>query len=113
MSLFDLEPLPAPIPYEARHGEERLSANGQTIMRLSSHGPGGPVWRTVRHRPWWQLLGPGPVGETCAECQSLHRRRHATTYFKCGRQAITSGAGTDIRASDPACRFFQSRDVLR
>lgn len=105
MSLFDLQPL---TPDEIR---ERLHAGhqGETIMKYSSRGPGPGVWRTVRHRPWWEKLGKGPEGAQCKGCAFLRRMENVKTYFKCGKQEITSGPGTDIRAKDPACALFVMR----
>lgn len=98
MSLFDLQPLRM----------EQVRANlatsdGATIRKLS--GGLKPVLRTLRHKPWWMLLGPGPEGQTCGDCAHLTRR--SGKYFKCGRQSITSGPGTDIRKKDEACRLFE------
>jgi hypothetical protein len=62
--------------------------------------------RTRRHKPWWMLLGAGPADQTCASCTFLRRNGHEGEYFKCGRQLITNGPGTDIRKKDPACRLF-------
>jgi len=92
VSLFDLQPLTI----------EQVRANqdvneGETIRRNG---------RTIRHKPWWMLVGPGPVGATCRTC--AHLRRKDGQYFKCGLHAITSGTGTDIRAKDAACSQFNT-----
>ena len=96
MSLFDLQPLTV----------EQVRANqamneGATIRKLS--GGLKPVLRTVRHKPWWMLLGKGPDGKTCGGCIHLKRKDR---YFKCGQQPITFGPGTDIRCKDQACLLF-------
>lgn len=104
MSLFDLMPLSV---------QEILArqalGDGGTIRKLSMRGPGKPVVRTVRHKPWWMLIGNGPEGATCKTCKFLRRVVHAKTYLKCGKQTITSGPGTDIHAKDPACRLYEGR----
>lgn len=53
--------------------------------------------------------GTGPAGETCRTCAHLHREQLAKTYLKCSlmRRFWTGGYGTDIRASDPACKAWQ------
>lgn len=85
----------------------KLGHSGETIRGLSQNAPGRTVWRTKRHRPWWELLGKGPEDKRCADCQFLVRKRASKTYLKCGKQNITSGPGTDIRAKDSACRLFE------
>jgi len=76
----------------------------ETIRTVSRSGRGV----TVRHRPWVELLGPGPVGATCGDCQHLERVRKSKTFFRCGRQITTCGPGSDIRKREPACRLFAS-----
>lgn len=55
--------------------------------------------------------GTGPVGETCGSCVHYTLRRFAKAYRKCGlmRAQWTGGAGTDIRAGDPACKFWKAQ----
>lgn len=55
--------------------------------------------------------GTGPAGETCRSCAHLVRKHLARTYLKCGlMQAVwTGGAGTDVRASSPACVRWAAR----
>jgi hypothetical protein len=50
--------------------------------------------------------GTGPQGESCKTCQHLVRKKMSKTYLKCAlmRAHWTGGGGTDVRASDPACR---------
>ena len=52
--------------------------------------------------------GTGPEGETCGSCAHLARKTMAKTYLKCGlnRAAWTGGGGSDVRARDPACKFW-------
>lgn len=54
--------------------------------------------------------GTGPTGETCKSCVHIARIRMAKTYLKCElrRSSWTGGGGTDIRASAPACRHWES-----
>lgn len=49
--------------------------------------------------------GTGPEGETCGSCAHYTLRRMSKTYRKCilMKAKWTGGAGTDIRAGDPAC----------
>lgn len=101
MSLFDGQPL-TPEDQE-RIRQNVLRGEGPSIRKQDGKG----IWRTVRHKPWWMLIGKGPDGKTCDDCEYLRRYRMAKTYMKCGQQAITSGAGTDIRAKDEACRLFK------
>lgn len=103
MGLFDGQPLTREDVIEAE--KRRTIAEGNTIRRLSG-GP-TPVWRTVRHRPWADLIGPGPAGQTCGGCRFLR----GVKYFKCGKQATTLGPGTDIRKKDPACRLFEEKEI--
>jgi hypothetical protein len=57
--------------------------------------------------------GSGPAGETCKSCQHLVRREKARTYLKCGlmERGWTGGAGTDVRASSPACSRWEAGAV--
>ena len=56
----------------------------------------------------WQI-GTGPAGETCKTCKHYTLRQFAKAYRKCGlmRQHWTGGPGTDIKASDPACKKWE------
>lgn len=53
--------------------------------------------------------GTGPDGETCKTCKHYVVKSMAKTYRKCGLMRLfwTSGPGTDIRASDPACKKWE------
>lgn len=53
--------------------------------------------------------GSGPDGETCGSCANLVRKRMSKVYLKCGlvEKLWTSGAGTDVRAKDPACSKWE------
>jgi len=103
MGLFDGQPLTREELIQVE--TKRRQAEGATIRQLSFSGPGGnPVLRTVRHRPWHEIVGKGPDGMTCGDCEHVI----GTRYFKCGRQVSTNGPGTDIRKKDPACRLFKA-----
>lgn len=54
--------------------------------------------------------GTGPAGETCKTCRHIYRNQMSKTYLKCelNRAAWTGGAGSDIRASAPACRKWEA-----
>jgi len=54
--------------------------------------------------------GTGPEGETCKTCRFKMRKPGvAGHYLKCEimREHWTGGAGTDIKASSPACRYWE------
>lgn len=106
MGLFDGETF----TIEALRAAIARGHQGQTIRAPSGGGP-SPTMRTKRHRPWWELLGAGPEGATCRACQFLRRQRVSKVFFKCGKQPVTSGPGTDIRMKDPACRLFQIKEA--
>lgn len=55
--------------------------------------------------------GTGPEGETCGSCKHLARKSMGRVYLKCGlMQAVwTGGAGTDVRARDPACKKWEAK----
>ncbi len=53
--------------------------------------------------------GGGPEGETCKTCGSYRSvAYHDKTYRKCGlmEHCWSHCDATDIRAKDPACRFW-------
>ena len=61
-----------------------------------------------RGRPWADLAGPGPAGETCKTCGFLRVTGHtAKTYFKCGARPVTRGPGTDVRKKDRSCALWK------
>lgn len=55
------------------------------------------------------LPGTGPEGETCKSCKHYTVRQFAKRYLKCGLMKAhwTSGRGSDIKASAPACRRWE------
>lgn len=99
MSLFDLQPITMD---EIRM---RQPGDGQTIRKLS--GGMTPKLRTIRHKPWYLIVGAGSAGETCRTCAFAVSSGNAGKYKKCGKQHITHGPGTDIRMKDAACRLFE------
>lgn len=99
MSLFDLTALTIE---QVRVNQARN--DGPTIRHISKTGK----LSTVRHKPWWMLLGKGPDAATCGGC--IHLRRHNGKYFKCGKHVVTAGTGTDIRCKDAACRLYEPND---
>lgn len=104
VSLFDLTPITS-----EQIQKNQAMGSGETIRKLSQRGPGPGVWRTVRHKPWWMLLGKGPDGKQCKDCEFLLRRKSVKTYFKCRKAKITRGPGTDIGARDEVCRLFEPK----
>lgn len=54
--------------------------------------------------------GTGPAGETCRTC-AYYRVGGRGRYRKCAleRYRWTSGPGTDIRASSPACKKWEPK----
>lgn len=57
--------------------------------------------------------GAGPAGETCRSCVLMVRKRGAARDFlKCGHHTVrhTNGAGSDVRARDPACEHWTQDD---
>ena len=90
---------------EIRERYARASGCG-TIRKITKSG----CVYTVRHRPWHEMLGPGPEGMRCKDCQFLTGHRLTKRYYKCGRQIQTYGAGTDIRLKDQACRLFKPEE---
>jgi hypothetical protein len=55
------------------------------------------------------MVGSGPSGETCKTCSHYTRvHYHDKVWRKCGlmKPYWTHGPGTDIKASWPACMFW-------
>jgi hypothetical protein len=52
--------------------------------------------------------GTGPKGETCRTCIHKYTRQMGGSYIKCllVKARWTGGPGTDIKASAPACRYW-------
>ena len=73
-----------------------------------------PAQNTGRKKP---PCTPAPVGsgpaETCKTCKHKYQTSGtANRYLKCGlmRAVWTKGPGTDIKASWPACRMWESAE---
>ena len=90
-SLFpDLE---VPEPAEPMSKDRRRTARQRHLLAQGIH----PATR----RP---LLGGG---ETCSGCVAFLRvAHHDKAYLKCVAAGLSHGAGTDVRASWPACDRF-------
>lgn len=67
--------------------------------------------RAYRRRPWWVDVGKGPDGATCKSCHWLTKVEFSKTYYKCGRQPITHGPGTQIAMRDAACSLYQRKGM--
>src|SRR5258708_2915674 len=79
-----------------------------------------PQWRWYHERwvcltcwhdnPCLALYGDGPANTQCRACGHLIRdRHHDQTYLKCELRKLTRGAGSDHRASYPACAKFEQK----
>ena len=68
-------------------------------MKRKATVPRGHAWKP----------GTGPEGETCKTCEYYTVKRLGGTYRKCWlmKDRWTGGPGTDIRASDPACKKWE------
>ncbi len=54
--------------------------------------------------------GSGPAGMTCRQCRHRYSGGSGSRgHPKCRLVRATSGPGTDIRVSAPACRMFEER----
>lgn len=64
--------------------------------------------RVARHGHAGQP-GNGPKGEKCKTCAHYTLRHYSKVYRKCWliKKNWTNGAGTDIRANDPACEYWE------
>lgn len=61
----------------------------------------------ANENPCVTKYGIGPAGKQCTKCNHLIRDHyHNQTYLKCEVRGITRGAGSDHRASWPACARF-------
>ena len=67
-----------------------------------------PTGKGSRKTGYAATPGSGPVGKACKQCEHYTHVHHAKAYRKCGlmKAAWTGGAGTDIKASAPACAAF-------
>ncbi len=63
-----------------------------------------------KRRP--HIIGTGSAGETCKTCKYLvHVGHHDKVYLKCEKMKNkwTHGPGTDIRAKDKACLWWEKK----
>ena len=83
--------------------------NDQLLLFDIDYSQGPPKRRGHSATP-----GTGPAGESCRTCRHRYRNvvRSGRAYLKCDLQRArwTGGRATDIRAKDPACRFWEKRD---
>ena len=79
--------------------DRALTPSERKKLKRSTPVPRGHAWRP----------GTGPEGESCGTCRHLFRNRMAKVYLKCllMREQWTGGAGTDVRARDAACKFWE------
>lgn len=68
------------------------------------------VGATVKKRGHAARPGTGPECETCGSCAHYTLRQMSKTYRKCAltKATWTGGAGSDIRAGDPACSKWEN-----
>jgi hypothetical protein len=68
--------------------------------------------KSVKRGHAW-VPGTGPSGETCKTCHNLVRIRRTRDYLKCGltQKTWTHSPRTDVRASDPACKYWKPIDA--
>lgn len=60
------------------------------------------------------VFGYGPDGATCKSCAHLIRDDwHNKTYLKCNLRKHTRGAGSDHRASWPACKKYEAKTTTK
>lgn len=55
------------------------------------------------------VLGQGPNGKQCADCQHLYYLHYAKRYYKCELRELSASVRTDHRVSWPACSKFEER----
>jgi len=82
-----------------------------------SFGDQGMIWKELGGPPEKKSFkgyaahpGTGPENETCKSCKFKTYKDEVTRkYIKCElmREHWTGGAGTDIKAGSPACRFWE------
>lgn len=86
-------------------GNEITIAEARSMMGRTGKGR-----KPTQKRGYAAIPGTGPDGETCKTCRHIYRNKMAKTYLKCSlmREHWTGGAGTDIKASAPACRRWEA-----
>ena len=86
--------------------EREVDLFGQEIPY--QHPSNGNRGRNANPRGYAARPGTGPADETCQSCEHYCILRGK--YRKCEllKWRWTHGAGTDIRARSPACRYWQA-----
>lgn len=65
--------------------------------------------RAAQGNPCLVQYGPGPAETWCRSCAHFLRvRYHDATYRKCDLRKLTHGAGSDHKASWPACGRYEA-----
>lgn len=84
----------------------------QALMEAPLTGPRKKKRKPTPKRGHYYMPGTGPAGETCGTCKHCVRKHLAKTYIKCGlnESKWTGGEGSDIRAKDPACKFWEKEE---
>lgn len=59
------------------------------------------------------MPGTGPSGKRCRDCGNFRRVRLGNTYFKCALVNWTGGAGTDVKATAPACERYVEKEEVK
>lgn len=82
------------------NGRALTDTERKRLARRQHSVPRGHAWTP----------GTGPEGETCKTCRHLVRRLYSKAYLKCGKncEKWTGGPKSDVRASDPACKFWET-----
>lgn len=97
MTLFDIDPVPVDPP-------ERLSADRRRTLRRRAAIEAG------RHPGNGEPIDPE---HRCGDCRHIIRAYHGgsrRSFLKCPPYVgHTFGAGTDVRASWPACPHWEAR----
>lgn len=83
-------------------GNELTEAQAYDLLKRKRAVPSGHAWKP----------GTGPAGETCGTCKHRVIKRLARNYQKCGKNESkwTGGPKSDIRAKDPACKFWEKNE---
>lgn len=86
----------------------------QAAMDAPMTGPRKHKRKATAPRGHAWTPGTGPAGESCGTCAHKYRKRMSGSFLKCAknRAAWTGGSGSDIRAGDPACKFWSQRQTL-
>jgi hypothetical protein len=72
--------------------------------------------RRRRKHGYASIPGSGPAGQTCRGCKFYTRVCGGSRFYpKCGKipYAWTNGPGTDIKASAPACSYWEIKAAAK